>query len=76
MNIDGLQELTVNRSTRSTKHDTTRYATHSNALFPPLVTPRPREGVVVPRSLEHRTRAPRSAVIPMVEDAEIIPRGE
>jgi hypothetical protein len=36
MNIDGLQELAMNRSMSSTKPDTTRYAIHLNVLFPPL----------------------------------------
>ena len=36
MNIDGLQELIMNRTTSSTKPDTTRYATHLNELSPPL----------------------------------------
>jgi hypothetical protein len=36
MNIDGLQELIMNRTTSSTKPDTTRYATPLNARFPPL----------------------------------------
>jgi mannose-6-phosphate isomerase-like protein (cupin superfamily) len=140
MNIDGLQELIMNRTTSSTKPDTTRYATHLNVLFPPLarvdvpalvgacknawynqtlcqvnnsvvrlgvmqgeydwhkhdnddefffvldgeflvdlpdrtVTLRPREGFVVPRGLEHRTRAPQRAIILMVENAGIIPTG-
>ena len=90
MNIDGLQELTMNRSTSSTKPDTTRYATRLNVLFPPLarvgeflvdlpqrtVTPRPREGFVARRGLEHRIRAPRSAVILMAENTDIIPTGD
>jgi hypothetical protein len=90
MNIDGLQELTMTRSASSTKPDTTRCATRLNVLFPPLacvgeflvdlpertVTLRPREGFVVRRSLEHRTRAPRSAVILMAENADIIPTGD
>jgi hypothetical protein len=87
MNIDGLQELTMNRSTSSTKPDTARYATNSNVLFPPYacvgeflldlphrtVTLRPCEGFVVARGLEHRTRAPQRALVLMVENAEIIP---
>jgi mannose-6-phosphate isomerase-like protein (cupin superfamily) len=40
------------------------------------VTLRPREGFVVPRGLEHRTRAPQRAVILMVENAGIIPTGD
>ena len=85
MNIDGLQELTMYRSTSSTKPDTTRDAT--NVLFPPpacvgeflldlphrTVTLRPCEGFVVARGLEHRTRAPQRALVLMVENAEIIP---
>jgi len=131
----------MNGTTNSTKPDTTRYATHLNVLFPPLVcvdvpalvgacedawynqtlcqvnnsvvrlgvmqgeyhwhkhdnddefffvldgeflvdlpdrtvTLRPREGFVVPRGLEHRTRAPQRAVILMVENAGIIPTGD
>jgi mannose-6-phosphate isomerase-like protein (cupin superfamily) len=138
MNLDGLQELMVIRTTSSRKPDTTRYATDLNVLFPPpacvdvpalvgacknarynqtlcqvnnsvvrwgvmqgayhwhkhdnddefffvldgeflvdlpdrTVTLRPREGFVVPRGLEHRTRAPQRAVILMVENAGIIP---
>ena len=138
MNIDGLQELIMNRTTSSTKPDTTRSAIHLNVLLPPLacvdvpalvsacknpwynqtlcqvnnsvvrlgvmqgeyhwhkhdnddefffvldggcmvdlpdltVTLRPRKGFVVPRGLEHRTRAPQRAVILMVENAGIIP---
>ena len=36
----------------------------------------PRQGFVVPRGLIHRTRAPRRAVILMVEGAGIIPTGD
>lgn len=35
----------------------------------------PRQGYVVPRGMVHRTRAPKRAVILMVENAEIIPTG-
>jgi mannose-6-phosphate isomerase-like protein (cupin superfamily) len=35
----------------------------------------PRQGFVVPRGVVHRTRAPKRAVILMVENAEIIPTG-
>jgi hypothetical protein len=38
MNIDGLQELTMNETTSSTKPDTTGYATHLNVLFPSLAS--------------------------------------
>jgi hypothetical protein len=141
MNIDGMEELTMNSATSSTKPDTTPYATHLNALFAPLtcvdvpalvgactdawynqtlcqvnnsvarlavmqreyhwhkhanddefffvldgeflvdlpdrtVTLRPREGFVVPRGLEHRTRAPQRAVILTVENAGIVPTGD
>ena len=40
------------------------------------VTRRPREGFVVPRGLENRTRAPQRAVILTVEDAGIITTGD
>ena len=40
------------------------------------VTLRPREGFVVPKGLEHRTRAPQRAVILTVEDAGIITTGD
>ena len=36
----------------------------------------PRQGFVVPRVIAHRTRAPRRAVILMVEGADIIPTGD
>ena len=45
------------------------------------VTPRrvielaPREGFVVPKGVEHRTRAPKRTVILMVETANIVPTG-
>ena len=35
----------------------------------------PRQGFVVPKSVEHRTRAPHRTVILMVENAGIIPTG-
>jgi len=35
----------------------------------------PREGMVVPRGVEHRTRAPERTVILMVETAAIVPTG-
>ena len=37
---------------------------------------RPREGVVVPKGVVHRTRAPERSVILMVETAAIIPTGD
>ena len=40
------------------------------------VTLRPRQCFVVPKGLEHRTRAPRRAVILMVENAGIIPTAD
>lgn len=36
----------------------------------------PRQGFVVPRGVLHRTRAPRRAVILMVEGAAIVPTGD
>ena len=36
----------------------------------------PREGFVVPKGVEHRTRAPERAVILMVEGAGIVPTGD
>ncbi len=36
----------------------------------------PQQGLVVPRGVVHRTRAPEKAVVLMVETAEIIPTGE
>ena len=36
----------------------------------------PRQGFVVPRGVVHRTRAPKRAVILMVEGADIIPTGD
>jgi mannose-6-phosphate isomerase-like protein (cupin superfamily) len=35
-----------------------------------------RQGLVVPRGMEHRTRAPERAVILMVENAGIVPTGD
>jgi mannose-6-phosphate isomerase-like protein (cupin superfamily) len=35
----------------------------------------PREGFVVPKGVEHRTRAPERTVILMVETANIVPTG-
>jgi len=36
----------------------------------------PRQGFVVPKGIEHRTRAPERTVILMVENAGIIPTGD
>ena len=36
----------------------------------------PRQGMVVPRGAEHRTRAPRRTVALMVETAAIVPTGD
>jgi len=36
----------------------------------------PRQGFVVPRGVQHRTRAPERTVILMVERADIIPTGD
>ena len=36
----------------------------------------PREGLVVPKGVLHRTRAPERAVILMVETAAIVPTGD
>lgn len=36
----------------------------------------PRQGFVVPRGVEHRTRAPERCVILMVENAGIVPTGD
>ena len=41
-----------------------------------VVTLAPREGFVVPKGVVHRTRAPKHAVILMVENAGIIPTGD
>jgi mannose-6-phosphate isomerase-like protein (cupin superfamily) len=40
------------------------------------VTLRPREGLVVPKGVVHRTRAPNKCVILMVENAGIVPTGD
>jgi mannose-6-phosphate isomerase-like protein (cupin superfamily) len=40
-----------------------------------LVELAPRQGLVVPKGVMHRTRAPQRTVILMVENAEIIPTG-
>lgn len=40
------------------------------------ITLKPREGVVVPKGVVHRTRAPRRCVILMVETAAIVPTGD
>ena len=37
---------------------------------------RPREGIVVPRGVVHRTRAPERSIILMVETASIVPTGD
>ncbi len=37
---------------------------------------RPQQGFVVPKGVEHRTRAPERTVILMVEGAEIVPTGD
>jgi hypothetical protein len=37
---------------------------------------RPRQGLVVPRGLIHRTRAPERTIILMVENAGIVPTGD
>jgi len=37
---------------------------------------RPRQGFVVPKGVNHRTRAPERAVILMVENAGIVPTGD
>ncbi len=36
----------------------------------------PRQGFVVPKSVRHRTRAPKRCVILMIERADIIPTGD
>lgn len=36
----------------------------------------PRQGVVVPKGVMHRTRAPRKCVILMIENAGIVPTGD
>ena len=40
------------------------------------ITLAPRQGVVVPKGVVHRTRAPQRCVILMVENAGIIPTGD
>ena len=40
------------------------------------VTLEPRQGLVVPRGVRHRTRAPERTVILMVENAGIVPTGD
>src|SRR5262245_33308610 len=40
------------------------------------ITLGPRQGVVVPRGVVHRTRAPQRCVILMVETAAIVPTGD
>ena len=40
------------------------------------ITLRPQQGVVVPRGVLHRTRAPRRCVILMVENVGIVPTGD
>jgi len=40
-----------------------------------VITLGPREGVVVPKGVRHRTRAPERAVILMMETASIVPTG-
>lgn len=37
---------------------------------------RPRQGLVVPRGTTHRTRAPETTIILMVENAGIVPTGD
>ena len=41
-----------------------------------VVTLEPGQGFVVPRGVEHRTRAPERTIILMVENAGIIPTGD
>ena len=41
-----------------------------------VVELQPRQGFVVPRGVVHRTRAPRKAVILMVETSAIVPTGD
>lgn len=36
----------------------------------------PRQGVVVPKGVEHRTRCPKRSVILMVETAAVVPTGD
>ena len=40
------------------------------------VTLEPRQGLVVPRGVRHRTRAPQRTIILMVENAGIVPTGD
>ena len=40
------------------------------------VTLDPKQGLVVPKGVEHRTRAPERTVILMVEGADIVPTGD
>ena len=40
------------------------------------ITLKPRQGVVVPKGVVHRTRAPQRCVILMVETAAIVPTGD
>jgi mannose-6-phosphate isomerase-like protein (cupin superfamily) len=40
-----------------------------------VITLSPREGLVIPKGVRHRTRAPERAVILMVETAAIVPTG-
>jgi mannose-6-phosphate isomerase-like protein (cupin superfamily) len=42
----------------------------------PTVTLEPRQGVVVPRGVVHRTRAPERTVVLMVEAATVTPTGD
>jgi mannose-6-phosphate isomerase-like protein (cupin superfamily) len=37
---------------------------------------RPRQGIMVPRGVEHRTRAPERTVVLMVEAATVVPIGD
>ena len=37
---------------------------------------KPRQGFVVPRKVQHRTRAPQRTIILMVERADIVPTGD
>jgi hypothetical protein len=41
-----------------------------------VITLDPRQGVVVPKGLLHRTRAPRRTVILMVETNRVVPTGD
>lgn len=40
------------------------------------VTLRPQQGVVVPKGVVHRTRAPQKCIVLMVENAGIVPTGD